>query len=326
MMTEKTMGNSWVTKLIIINVVIYLLQALFEAYVVTQQFSQGSSVFQNEQPLLTYYLGLTPALVAERGFVWQIGSYMFLHANFWHIFLNMYALMIFGMSVEQVWGGRRFLVYYFFTGVGAGITIFLLNFFMKGVAYHIPTIGASGAVFGLLLAFGVLFPDAQILLFFVFPIRARYLVVLYGALEMLSLLQSPEGSSVSHVGHLGGLFFGILYFVFIRKRVSSFKIKKLQAEIRKKVEMLDKNKTVEKDDSRSFLDRLLHKIEKEGPSSLSDDEFQRLQYIRIMKQGSSTGTCVEQDFDSEDDYCKKCDDLDACLLRKIEHLLKADKS
>lgn len=310
-MAETGFAKSWVTRLIFINVAIYLLQGIFEI---------------SGQPFLTFFLGLTPELVAEKGYVWQLGTYMFLHANFWHIFLNMYALLIFGMSVEQVWGSRRFLVYYLFTGIGAGLSIFLLNFIMKGPAYIVPTIGASGAVFGLLLAFGVLFPDAQILLFFIFPIRARYLVILYGVLEMMALLESPGGSSVSHVGHLGGLFFGIVYFLVIRKRVSSFKIRKLQAEIRKKVDLLEKDKKADRNDNASFLQRILAKVEKEGGGVLSDDEFQKLQYIRIMREGKSSSICVEEDFSNDDEYCKKCEEFEVCLLRKIDALMKVDGS
>lgn len=310
-MTRRNSGTPWVTRLILINVIVYLVQIALEG----------------EQALLTYYFGLTPSLVAENGYVWQIGTYMFLHdrANFWHIFLNMYALLIFGMSVEQVWGGRRFLFYYFFTGIGAGLTIFILNMFLRGPAYSVPTIGASGAVFGLLLAFGVLFPDAQILLFFILPIRARYLVVLYGAIEMAALLDSPGGGSVSHVGHLGGLLFGILYFTVIRRKLSALKIRKLQTEIRRKVETLEKNKMGEIDEGRAFLEKVLLTLEKGGEDTLSDDDFQRLQYLRIMKGEEARSLCVEEDFSTDDAYCKKCADYDACLLRKIDRLLQRNR-
>ena len=109
--------NNWVVKLIIINVAVFLIQSTVDS-------SMGN--------LAIKYLGLTPALVIKKGFVWQIFSYMFLHGNFIHLFFNMYALLMFGIPIEQAWGSRQFLKYYFYTGIGAGITIFHTQLFHSG--------------------------------------------------------------------------------------------------------------------------------------------------------------------------------------------------
>lgn len=152
---------------------------------------------------------LTPLSVTHGFAVWQLATYMFLHAGFWHILLNMFGLWMFGCELERTWGSRRFLRYYFLTGVGAGVTIVLLGPFSP-----IPTVGASGAVYGILLAYGVLFPNRIILVpiffFFFVPVPAKYLVMILGGIAFLSTLSSP-GDMISHTGHLGGMIFGLIY-------------------------------------------------------------------------------------------------------------------
>ena len=151
---------------------------------------------------------LTPSSVM-RGAFWQLATYMFLHAGFWHILFNMFGLWMFGCDLERTWGSRRFLHYYMFTGLFAGLTIVLLS-----PSSPVPTLGASGAIYGVLLAFGILFPTrvifVPIFFFFFFPIQARYLVMIMGGMAFLSAISAP-GGTVSHVGHLGGLLAGLLY-------------------------------------------------------------------------------------------------------------------
>jgi membrane associated rhomboid family serine protease len=142
------------------------------------------------------------------GALWQVFTYQFLHGDIGHILFNMLALWMFGVTLEQTWGTKRFLQYYFVCAVGAGICVILGEYLLgrPGAA----TIGASGAIYGLLLAFGVLFPEAIMLLFFVFPVKAKYAVAIYGAIAFLmSTSGSPSG--VSHVAHLGGMIFGLIY-------------------------------------------------------------------------------------------------------------------
>ena len=136
---------------------------------------------------------------------WQLITYAFLHGGFNHLFFNMFALWMFGLPVERVWGSLRFAQYYFVCVLGAG-AIQLLVQYMSGNVY--PTIGASGAVFGLLLAYGVMWPNAKLfLIFFPVPIKAKWFVLIYGGAELIFGVTGAM-PQVAHYAHLGGLFFG----------------------------------------------------------------------------------------------------------------------
>ena len=136
---------------------------------------------------------------------WQLFSYAFLHGSFNHLFFNMFALWMFGFSVERMWGPKRFAEYYFICVLGAGL-IQLLVQYLSGDVY--PTIGASGAVFGLLLAYGVMWPNNKlILIFFPVPIKAKWFVLIYGVAELIFGVTGAM-PQVAHYAHLGGLFFG----------------------------------------------------------------------------------------------------------------------
>lgn len=154
--------------------------------------------------------GLTPSEFLGRMKLWQIVSYLFIHNpfGFEHILFNMLSLWMFGTTIESVWGARRFLRYYLACGMGAGGFVVLLGYALGDS--NVPTIGASGAVYALLLAFGMLFPDATVFFSFLFPMKARYYVMLMGAIVFLSTMRST-GSRVSHIAHLGGLVVGYLY-------------------------------------------------------------------------------------------------------------------
>jgi membrane associated rhomboid family serine protease len=136
---------------------------------------------------------------------WQLVSYAFLHGSFNHLFFNMFAVWMFGTPLERSWGSQRFLSYYGMCVVGAGVIQLLVQMFEGGIY---PTIGASGGVFGLLLAYGVMWPDNKIfLLFFPVPISAKWFVLIYGGIElMLGLSRAMPG--IAHFAHLGGMIFG----------------------------------------------------------------------------------------------------------------------
>ncbi|HEX2974987.1 MAG TPA: rhomboid family intramembrane serine protease [Bacteroidales bacterium] len=189
----------------------------------------------------------------------QIITHMFMHANFLHLFFNMYALFIFGQVLESTWGPKRFLVYYLICGLGAALTheaviafqyhaiasrldpeslATVLNqgteWFRQGHGFpdpdmlklqlllNTPTVGASGAIFGVLLAFGVLFPNTQLMLLFPpIPIRAKYFVMGYGAIELYLALTQP-GSDIAHTAHLGGMLFGYILIRYWRKNSNNF--------------------------------------------------------------------------------------------------------
>jgi membrane associated rhomboid family serine protease len=142
------------------------------------------------------------------GEVWRFVTYMFLHADFWHIGLNMFILWMFGSQLEALWGRRTFLIYYFVCGVGAASVYGVFKLF--GYDSMIPMMGASGAVYGLLLAYGLTFPDNVILVFMILPMKAKYAVLIFGLIELLSM---GSASGVAHLAHLGGMVVG---FVFLR--------------------------------------------------------------------------------------------------------------
>jgi len=147
--------------------------------------------------------GLRPEMV-YRGWLFQLVTYMFLHYTGWlfHIVLNMLMLWMFGTEVERAWGTREFVKYYFLCGIGAGI-VSCLTF------PNTMTIGASGAVFGVMLAYAFMFPRRQIYFWFLFPMEARSFVLLCAGIELFELLNLPDG--VAHTAHLGGMLFGYLY-------------------------------------------------------------------------------------------------------------------
>ncbi len=134
--------------------------------------------------------------------IWQPVSYLFLHAGFAHIFFNLFALWVFGQAIENYWGTKRFTVYYFITGIGAAITQLLF------VNANVPTVGASGAVYGILLAFGMMFPNRYIILLIPpIPIKAKYFVAIFGGIELMNGVLGTQ-AGVANFAHLGGMLFG----------------------------------------------------------------------------------------------------------------------
>lgn len=164
---------------------------------------------------ITLYLGLVPILVWKKYFLWQLATYIFLHGGFSHILFNLFALWMFGGELENFWGSRKFLSYFFFCGIGAGICTVVFSPYQ-----FIPVIGASGAIYGILLAFGWLFPNRPIYIYFLFPIPAKFLVIIYGLIELYASMEGT-GGGIAHLTHLGGLLFGILYMAYpvIRQKI-----------------------------------------------------------------------------------------------------------
>jgi membrane associated rhomboid family serine protease len=154
---------------------------------------------------IDFYFGLIPLLVWKKYFLWQLFTYIFLHGGFSHIFFNLLALWMFGGELESYWGSKKFLFYFFLCGIGAGIFTVLFSSY--------PVIGASGAIYGILLAYGWLFPNRPILIYFLFPIPAKYMVIIFGLIELFSS-SSGTGGGIAHLTHLGGLVFGFFYMVY----------------------------------------------------------------------------------------------------------------
>lgn len=165
------------------------------------------------QPIVAY-LGLMPAAVIDRYTAWQLVTYLFLHGDIVHIVVNMLALWMFGTELERLWGTRFFVKYYFVTGVGAGlltVAVALLPWAFPGSSMTTVTIGASGAIFGLLVAYALYFPERPIFIYAIFPIKAKYFVIL---IALISYFSSPRG--VAHTAHIGGLIVGFLYLKGLR--------------------------------------------------------------------------------------------------------------
>ena len=149
--------------------------------------------------------------------VWQLFTYLFLHGGVFHLVFNMLALWMFGSPLESDWGTRRFLRYYFICGVGAGLFDLVLSLILGGGR---PTIGASGAIYGVLLAFGVCYPEQTVLMNFLFPIKAKYMVAIYAAIALYSSLGVNSG--VSNIAHLGGMAVG---FVYLKTRLPRMNVR-----------------------------------------------------------------------------------------------------
>ncbi|HTZ32253.1 MAG TPA: rhomboid family intramembrane serine protease [Methylomirabilota bacterium] len=188
------------------------------------------------------WFGLIPTLVVPGLRVWTLATYLFLHATFWHLLFNMFTLWMFGRDLEPVWGPRRFLFYYFLTGIGAGVCVVLANLLpaMWGQPQPVTvTVGASGAIYGILMACGLLFPDRQVWLIpLPVMISMRMFVLIWGAIAFFSTLEGP-GTGISHVAHLGGLLVGYVYirrgsfFYTARNQWTDWK----QRRLRKKFEV-----------------------------------------------------------------------------------------
>jgi membrane associated rhomboid family serine protease len=145
---------------------------------------------------------------------WQLISYAFLHGSVTHIFLNMYALWLFGINLENLWGSRNFAIYYIVCVIGAALTQLIVQYVS---AEYSPTVGASGGVFGVLLAFGLFFPNQRLLLLIPpIPIKAKWFVIIYGSIELLFGVTGTN-TGVAHFAHLGGMLFGFLMIVYWMK-------------------------------------------------------------------------------------------------------------
>jgi membrane associated rhomboid family serine protease len=164
---------------------------------------------------INIYLGLVPLLVWKKYFLWQLATYIFLHGGFSHLLFNLLALWMFGGELENYWGSGKFLRYFFFCGIGAGICTVILTPYQV-----IPVIGASGAIYGILLAYGWLFPNRLIYIYFLFPIPAKYFVIIFGLIELFSSIEGT-GGGIAHLTHLGGLLFGLIYMAYpaIRQKI-----------------------------------------------------------------------------------------------------------
>ncbi len=245
------------------------------------------SFTMDEVPLrlvFDYYLGLMP--LGHGFYPWQLLTYQFMHANFMHLLFNMvFGLWMFGMEVENTWGAKKFLIFYLMCGVVAGISQLILAPIIEPAQTLGPTVGASGAVFGVLIAFGMMFPDRYIFLYFLLPIKAKYFVMILIALGVLSV---GGTDNVANLAHLGGALAGYLYMLYdlkgfkLRARVRSmpglFTPKEKQESpayrdvVDAKVFDIREAKQDDRGDLQKRIDEILDKISQSGYQSLTEEE------------------------------------------------------
>ncbi|GJQ61855.1 MAG: rhomboid family intramembrane serine protease [Melioribacteraceae bacterium] len=275
-----------IKNLLIINVAMFFLSVLGEAIMV------GNLSLSR---WITIYLGLIPFNAPYASFLpWQLVTYQFLHGGLGHIFFNMLMLWMFGMELENLWGSKKFLSFYLISGIGAGLfQLFLAPLFSGGLG---PTIGASGAVYGIMLAFAFYFPDRYIYIYFLFPVKAKYLVVGLMVIEFLSV---GNQSFTAHLAHIGGALFGL--GLILLDKYSSLRVEKIfdyfsgwgkssgskkeQPKFRRPVSygsskqevqeatFYDINKNEPKQDvTPEDIDRILDKISRSGYQNLTEEE------------------------------------------------------
>jgi membrane associated rhomboid family serine protease len=207
--------------------------------------------------------------------IWQLFSYMFFHAGFMHVFFNMFMLWMFGLELESTWGSKRFLKFYLICGIGAGVFILFLS------PLNSITIGASGAVYGIMVAFAVINPNRLIYIYFLFPVKAKYLIGFLMLVSFFSTL-SISMDQISHAGHLGGGLIGYLYMKFGHKLPAVWRSLKSQSTTKTKKRNLkytpgggDKIEYY-----RKRIDEILDKINRVGYLNLTDEEK------KVLEEGS----------------------------------------
>ena len=239
---------------------------------------------------LNYSLGLMP--LGHGFYPWQLVTYQFMHANFSHLLYNMFALWMFGMEVEHVWGSRRFLWFYLLCGVAAGISQLILAPLLEPSSVisitgaGIPTVGASGAVYAVLVAFAMMFPDRYIFIYFLLPIKAKYLIILLIAFGIFSV---GAESAVANLAHLGGAAAGFVYVIYLSRhypfqgaverlgwwmnsRRSRQKEEPYHEVVDAKVFDINERPKTEQELNQMKIDEILDKISRGGYQSLTEEE------------------------------------------------------
>ncbi|MBT3299661.1 MAG: rhomboid family intramembrane serine protease [Candidatus Marinimicrobia bacterium] len=211
--------------------------------------------------------GLVPKDIWSSFMIWQPISYLFFHGSIWHVLINMFVLWMFGSELERIWGKERFLKYYFITGIGSGLVTFTFN-----INSTIPVVGASGAVYGVLLAYGLMYPNRTIYLYGILPIKSIWFVVGIGIIAFFSSFSNA--TNISHMTHLSGMLIG---FVFLRSRfrfkdvIFSIRKQALEYQIHREEKHNAKQKQMETD-----INQILEKINEVGFDKLSQGEKDKL--------------------------------------------------
>jgi membrane associated rhomboid family serine protease len=222
---------------------------------------------------------------------WQLITYQFMHGGFWHLFFNMFfGLWMFGMEIEHMWGGKKFLVFYLMCGVVAGLVQLMLSPLFEPSSSEfiqlgpVPVVGASGAVYGVLVAFGMLFPDRYIFLYFLVPVKVKYFVMVLIAIGVVSV---GDPTNVAHLAHLGGALAGYVYLLYDMRRGPmsgllsrirwwwnslTVKDRKPPEDIAPKAKVFDIRGDKEEESEQRRVDAILDKISQGGYQSLTEEE------------------------------------------------------
>lgn len=283
--------------LLIANAAVFLVEHFFLSGLRVGNYNLGDQFFKlfALQPIFNSGMPLSP--ISGPFLPWQLITYMFMHGSFTHIFFNMFALWMFGLELENLWGSKKFLFYYTICGLGAGLAnLFIAPFFSPAA----PTVGASGSVYGILVAFGYLFPDRYIYIYFLLPIKAKYLVIMYMALEVFSVASSSN-TGIAHVAHLGGAVVGLVYLISTNQRkmklFTGFKKEDFRSKFYdtfnkpkeepsmpiytadyKDIEVNDYKKEMEdkQKEIQAKIDTILDKLSQSGYQSLTEEEKKTL--------------------------------------------------
>jgi membrane associated rhomboid family serine protease len=229
-----------------------------------------------------YYLGLMP--VGYGFYPWQLVTYQFMHAGLMHLVFNMFGLWMFGMEIEHIWGSRKFLSYYLICGIVAGLFQLALAPILEPSQGVAPTVGASGAIYGVLIAFGMMFPDRYIFLYFVVPVKAKYFIA---GLILIGVLAVGDAGNVANLAHLGGALAGYFYILYDQRRVPFARLfEQVRRKLRQRAAGRDPEETVEakffdirtgqkkeeQPTAQQRIDEILDKISRSGYQNLTEEE------------------------------------------------------
>lgn len=264
-----------VKKLLILNAAIFIIQQIVGRF---------------QPDTMELFLGLHHLGLVHELKLWQILTYMFLHGGWFHILFNLLGIWMFAGELEQLWGSSLFIRYYLSSGIGAGMFIALMNYYLYAKYQVDPvTIGASGAIFAILLAYGWTWPNRQVLLYFIIPIKVKYFVGIFGLIALFGTLSTASGTggNISHIGHVGGLISGLIFIlIHMRKTDTPTNVKNETADnvisrAMKKWRLNKKKKEIKtRIQAKKIIDALLEKIARQGMSSLSQKERKDLEWAR----------------------------------------------
>ena len=238
---------SGVKFLLIVNIVVFVLVEL-----------------SGQQSLLFRTFGLVPSLVWSKFKIWQLFTYLFIHGGIFHIFFNMFVLWMFGKDLESQWGKMEFLLFYFVCGIGAGLITAL-----SSVNSTVPIVGASGAIYGLLLAYGFTYPNRMVYLYGLFPLKVKYMVLGLGVIAFFASLSASQ-SNISHITHLSGMIIGLIFIYFnINWRNLKMGYYKIRLKYLKQKLPPNNNEEVQ---MKNKVDKILDKLNDSGWDSLTEQE------------------------------------------------------